>query len=208
MEALKNRSEEGINAHEKVFGGFEGVEIPHNMMEIVAERRLKNPTKRLHHHAFRSRNAEETRKFYEDILGFPLIQAVIQKRNFSEHKNNFCHIFFELADGSALAFFDCIGTLGKRGYEPDSGWDHHVALYVENDEDIENYKRRLDAANIPNRYVDHLVYHSLYFNDPNGLNLEFCTNAPITPEYELKAPLIARRDLETWMNYAHREQDS
>jgi catechol-2,3-dioxygenase len=88
------------------------------------------------------------------------------------------------------------------------GFDHHVALYMESDEILQYYKNRLDAANIPNSYVDYIVYHSLYVNDPNGLNLEFCANPPITADYELKAELVAHRDLKTWVNFAHNGQDT
>src|SRR6266478_3770702 len=129
------------NAHNKVYGGFEGVEIPKDLDRKIAERRSQNHTKRLHHHAFRCRNAEETRHFYEDILGLPLTQTVIKNRNFTPGKSNFCHLFFELGDGSALAFFDCTGGLISRGYEPDTGWDHHIALEVEGDHVIEEFKR-------------------------------------------------------------------
>jgi glyoxylase I family protein len=197
------------NAHNKVYGGFQGVELPEGMEKMIAARRAKNPTKRLHHHAFRCRNAEETRHFYEDILGFPLTQAVIQNRSFGVRSdNNFCHIFFELGDGSALAFFDCTGSLVTRDYGPGTGFDHHVALYVESDEVLQYYKSRLDAAKIPNSSVDYIVYHSLYVNDPNGLNLEFCANPPITADYELKAELVAHRDLKTWMDFAHSGHDT
>jgi len=208
MEATNHMSDAGANAHEKAFGGLEGIDIPKDMVKMIAERRAKVPAKRLHHHAYRCRNAEETRHFYEDILGFKLVQAAIMSRDFDEADNNFCHMFFEIADGSAIAFFDCTGSMITRSFEHDSGFDHHIALYVESDEDMNYYKARLDAAKIPNSYVDHIVYRSLYCNDPNGLNLEFCGNAPITPEYELKAELIAHRDLETWMKFAHNKQDA
>src|SRR5258708_14822267 len=179
METSGDLSFAAENAQNKVYGGFEGVEIPKDLDRKIAERRSQNHTKRLHHHAFRCRNAEETRHFYEDILGFPLVQAVIQNRAFgSLNENNFCHIFFELADRSALAFFDCTRALVTRDYEPGTGFDHHVALYVASDDDLDYYKKRLDAANSPNHYVDYNGYNSLDANNPNSLNIEFRANHP------------------------------
>ena len=191
------------NAHEKAFGGLDGIEIPDGMEKAIAERRSKVRAKRLHHHAYRCQNAEETRHFYEDILGFKLVQAAILSRDLDPKGNNFCHVFFELADGSSLAFFDCTGDMLTRDFSVDTGFDHHVALYVESDDDMQYYKDRLDAGGIANSLVDHIVYRSLYCVDPNGLNLEFCGNAPITPEYELKSEITAHHELETWMKFAH-----
>ena len=71
----------------------------------------------LHHWAFRCRYSEETRHFYEDILGLPLAAAVFHERVPST--GEYCpyyHIFFELADGSYVAFFD---LLDGKGYTPD-----------------------------------------------------------------------------------------
>ncbi len=65
------------------------------------------PIQQLHHYAYRARDAEETRRFYEDILGLPLYH-IIQ----SDHvpsTGEYCpytHFFFRLQDGSFIAFFD------------------------------------------------------------------------------------------------------
>jgi glyoxylase I family protein len=193
----KANSGVGANAHQKAYGGLDGVTIPADADQIIAERRRSNRVKQLHHHAYRCRDVEETRHFYEDILGLPLVQSALRYRDF-DNENNFCHMFFELADGGAIAFFACTGNLVTRDYQADSGWDHHIAFYVENDADIADFKARLDAAGIPSKYIDHEVYHSLYFNDPNGLNMEFVTKSPVTDEYEKMAAQVARRDMELW----------
>jgi len=192
------------SAYDKVFAALQGVSLPKDILRQIGVRRAGNPIRNLHHHAFRCRNAEETRHFYEDILGLPLTQTVIKNRNFTPGKSNFCHLFFELGDGSALAFFDCTGGLISRGYEPDTGWDHHIALEVEGDQVIDAFKRRLESAGVPTIYTNHEVYHSLYFNDPNGLNLELVTKSPSTDEYERKAPQVAHQQLELWMNKVHK----
>lgn len=194
-----------VPSHKDVFSGLEDVVIPKDIVRQIAIRRAKNPIRNLHHHAFRCRNAEETRHFYEDVLGLPMTTAMIMDRDFTPGKPNFCHLFFELGDGSALAFFDCTGNLISRGYEPDTGMDHHVAIEVEGHHVVEEFKQRLAAANIPMKYIDHDVYHSLYFNDPNGLNLEIMTTTPITEEHERKSTLATRRELALWMQKVHPE---
>jgi glyoxylase I family protein len=194
-----------VPVHHDVFSGMEDAVIPKDVVRQIAARRAKNPVRHLHHHAFRCRNAEETRHFYEDILGLPMTIAMVLDRKYTQGGKNFCHLFFELGDGSALAFFDCTGDLISRGYEPDTGMDHHIALQVEGDDVLDEFKRRLAAANVPTMLLDHGVYHSLYFNDPNGLNLELLATTPITMEHECKSTIVARRELRTWMQRVHPE---
>ena len=70
---------------------------------------------------------------------------------------------------------------------------------VDGDDAVMRFKRRLDEAGINNMYMDHEVFHSLYFNDPNGLNLEIVTKVPATIDYERSARITAREDLGRWM---------
>ena len=61
---------------------------------------------RLHHHAYVTGDQEATRHFYEDILGIPLVALWIENEEFQGTPVVFSHAFYELADGSALAFFN------------------------------------------------------------------------------------------------------
>ena len=60
---------------------------------------------RLHHNAYVSTNLEATRKFYEDIIGLPLVATWCESDELFGAERTYCHLFFGLADGSALAFF-------------------------------------------------------------------------------------------------------
>src|SRR5262245_33611626 len=103
----------------------------------------------LHHFAWRCRDAEQTRQFYEDVLGLPLTHVI--KLDHVPSTGEYCpyvHIFFELADGSSLAFFD-LGD--NQSAEPSANtppWVNHIALRLSSLEQLEQMKRRLQAAGI------------------------------------------------------------
>lgn len=129
----------------------------------------------LHHWAYRCRNSEETRHFYEDILGLPLAFVVFHERvpSTGEHAPYF-HIFFELHDGSHIAFFD---LLDGKPYQQDPqtpSWLHHIALAVDSRQALIDAKARLEAHGIEVLgIVDHSgLFDSIYFFDPNGMRLE------------------------------------
>src|SRR6266851_4217071 len=81
--------------------------------------------KGLHHNAYRCRDSEETRVFYEDFLGLRLVSA------FEIDKGNGLHTFFEMGDGSCLAFFEVPGKPFE--FKRQNDLDLHIALGVEND---------------------------------------------------------------------------
>lgn len=128
----------------------------------------------LHHYAYKARDAEETRHFYEDILGLPLYH-IIQ----SDHvpsTGQYCpytHFFFRLRDGSFIAFFD-IGDDEKALPSPNTPlWINHIAFRVDSVQELENTKARLQAHGVEVLGVtDHHIFQSIYFFDPNGIRLE------------------------------------
>lgn len=149
----------------------------------------------LHHWAFRCRDSEETRHFYEDILGLPLAAAVFHERVPSTQE--YCpyyHIFFELTDGSYLAFFD---LLDGKPYTPDPdtpSWLHHLALEVGSRQALEQAKGRLQANGVDVLgVVDHGWFDSIYFFDPNGMRLELVYRT--VPVEALKEKATAARQL-------------
>lgn len=138
----------------------------------------------LHHFAWRCRDAEETRHFYEDILGLPLTHVV--KNDTVPSTGELCpyvHIFFRMADGSHMAFFD-LGDSTAAAPSPNTPpWVNHIALRVESDQALETMKARLHAHGIDVVGVtDHDGYiHSIYFFDPNGFRLELTTELATGP---------------------------
>ena len=122
--------------------------------------------KGLHHNAYRCRDSEETRAWYEDFLGLRLVSA------FEIDKGNGLHTFFEMDDGSCLAFFEVPGR--PFDFKPQNDLDLHIALGVENDVfDRMLAKGRAEGIEVRGP-VDHGFVRSIYFRDPNGLLLEYC----------------------------------
>ena len=133
----------------------------------------------LNHVAYRCRDAAETTRFYEGVLGLKLAHVVRADRVPSTGEDMaFAHIFFEMGDGSFVAFFD-LGD-GKPGL-PDQttpAFVNHLSLEVPTREDLLAAKGRLEAAGVAvNGVVDHDWLQSIYFLDPNGLHLELSWRA-------------------------------
>ena len=135
------------------------------------------PVRGLHHFAYRCRDAEETRHFYEDILGLPL--AHIIQEDHVPSTGEYCpyvHIFFEMGDGSFIAFFDLGDDLASDPSPNTPSWVNHLALRVDSLEKVQQAKQRLEAAGIDVVGVtDHGFINSIYFFDPNGIRLELTT---------------------------------
>ena len=135
------------------------------------------PIRGLHHWAFRCRDAEETRRFYEDLLGLPLVH-VIRAENVPStgERCPYVHIFFRMRDGSYLAFFD-LGDDHASAPSPNTpAWVNHIALRVDSLAELESAKGRLEAAGVPVLGItDHHFVKSIYFFDPNGIRLELTT---------------------------------
>ncbi len=132
------------------------------------------PVHQLHHYAYRARDAEQTRSFYEDILGLPLYHII--QSDVVPSTGEYCpytHFFFRLQDGSFIAFFD-LGDDEAALPSPNTPlWVNHISFRVDSVQDLEAMKARLQAAGVEVLGVtDHHIFKSIYFFDPNGIRLE------------------------------------
>jgi catechol 2,3-dioxygenase-like lactoylglutathione lyase family enzyme len=138
------------------------------------------PLKGIHHAAYLCRDAEETRAFYEDILGLPLKAALVfEEEPGTGRPMPYMHLFFEMGDGNFVAFFDVPEKAHSGKFKMKWGMDLHFAMEVKSDDDMMAFKTRLDQAGVPCfGPIDHHFVHSLYFYDPNGINVEItCRDA-------------------------------
>lgn len=130
--------------------------------------------KGLYHYSFPCRDGEETRRFYEDLLGLPLVACMMSDRVPSTGEEKpYAHFFFEMGDGSYIAFFD-LGENQMPAPSPNTpAWVMHFAVEVDSVAEVEAMAARLSAAGVPvTPVVDHHFIKSIYFFDPNGLRLE------------------------------------
>lgn len=163
------------------------------------------PIHQLHHFAYRARDAEETRHFYEDILGLPLYH-IIQ----SDHvpsTGEYCpytHFFFRLRDGSFIAFFDLGDDQAALPSPNTPPWVNHVSFRVDSQQALRDMKARLEAHGIDVLGItDHHIFHSIYFFDPNGIRLEL--TAQLADEFQmLQESRTAHARLAEWT--ARKEQ--
>ena len=108
------------------------------------------PPSRLHHTAYVSKDLEKTRAFYEELIGLPLAATWCESDELFGEIRTYCHCFFELADGSALAFFQFASERDQELFGPamPSSPFHHIALNVDAEAQAA-VAARLEAAGYP-----------------------------------------------------------
>ena len=158
--------------------------------------------KSLHHAAFRCKDARETVDFYTNVLGLKFIHAMGEDKvpstgQYSPH----IHIFFQMEDGSCIAFFECPLDKGEpSGRDPETpGWIQHFAFRVKDKETLMKAKADLEAKGVelvgPTNHDDFLL--SIYFFDPSGHRLELSVHTS-TPEMDAQFKDEAMEVLELW----------
>jgi glyoxylase I family protein len=128
--------------------------------------RPQPPTGGVHHVAFIARDVEETIRFYQETLGFPLVELV-ENRDYSGSS----HFFFDIGHRNLLGFFDFPGH-DHPAFQETIGGLQHLALSVSADQ-FAAARARLDAAGVEYLGPDRGVENSLYIRDPNGMGIEF-----------------------------------
>ena len=152
--------------------------------------------KGLHHNAYRCRDSEETRRFYEDFLGLPLAGTLEIQETKTGRQVNVLHTFYRMDDGSFLAFFEAPEQPFE--FKPQHDYDLHIALEVEPPA-LEAMFAKGKAQGIETRGVsDHGFVRSIYFRDPNGYVIEL-TAKTAAHEHEMDpARNEARAKLDRW----------
>ena len=154
--------------------------------------------KGLHHNAYRCRDTEETRQFYEDFLGLPLIEAAADRRNQDRaHRQCIAYVLPNGNDGSCLAFFDAPEEPFE--FKEQQDYDLHIALTVPEDE-LQPMLDRGRALGIESRGIsEHGFVRSIYFRDPNGYVIELCA-PPESPSDEFFDPVDAHDKVVSWQS--------
>jgi catechol 2,3-dioxygenase-like lactoylglutathione lyase family enzyme len=162
---------------------------------------------RLHHTAYVTRDLDATRKFYEEIIGLPLIATWCEVDELFGAERVYCHLFFGLGDGSALAFFKFAKPEDEELFGPKMPASpfHHIALNVDK-ETQQGIEARLAAAGLvePRIFVlEHGYCRSVYVLDPNGMILEFTLDHPDADSINRTRRAVAHAELARWMSGDH-----
>ena len=156
--------------------------------------------KKIHHVAYRCRDARETVEFYQNILGMDFT-LVFAENNVPSTKepNPYMHVFLDAGMGNVLAFFELPDSpeMSRDSNTPE--WVQHIAFEVADMEALLNAKAKVEAAGLevlgP---IDHTLFKSIYFFDPSGHRLELAVNMPISKEKMAVLNELAPTMLEEW----------
>jgi len=138
--------------------------------------------KGLHHNAYRCRDSEETRRFYEDFLGLPLAHTLKIEETMTGRKTGagVLHTFYRLDDGSCLAFFEAPDMPFE--FKDQHDFDLHIALEVEPDALDRMFAKGKAEGREVRGVSDHKFIRSIYFRDPNGYIVELTADTGMHPE--------------------------
>lgn len=169
---------------------------------------------RLHHTAYVSKDLEKTRAFYEDVIGLPLVATWCEADELFGAVRTYCHCFFGLADGSALAFFQFAHAGDQELFGPPVPPSpfRHIALDVDAETQAAIAERLAKAGyREPDVYVlEHGYCRSLYANDPDGMIVELTCDAPEAVRAEVVAARRgdAHRELARWLAGDHHSNNT
>ena len=173
--------------------------------------------KRFHHVAYRCKDAKETVDWYQKHLNMELTVAIAENEVPStKAPDPYMHIFLDAGMGNVLAFFEIPNSPNMGRDENTPQWVQHIALEVDDVDALVSAKAELQAHGIdvlgP---VNHGVFKSIYFFDPNGHRLELAANTGTVEQYaELKrvAPLMVEewaqtKQAPTHAAWLHQQED-
>jgi len=128
----------------------------------------------VHHTAFRCRDAEQTRWFYEDVLGLKAVAGIVLDVVPGTNADTpYMHIFFELGDGNYIAFFDSPTDAQPDWFARKSSFDMHIAIQARSKPGMLAMQRRIESCGVrcfgP---IEHGFVESIYMYDPNGIQVE------------------------------------
>ena len=153
--------------------------------------------KGLHHNAYRCRDSEETRAFYEDFLGLPLANTLDLSETKTGRATHTLHTFYRLDDGSCLAFFETDDFPFE--FKKQHDYDLHIALEVGPEALPTMLAKGRDRGIEVRGPSDHGMIDSIYFRDPNGYVIELCAKRANHDALMDPATNGARGVLQRWM---------
>jgi len=154
---------------------------------------------KIHHVAYRCKDAKETTTWYKDKLNMDLVLAIAENEVPStKAPDPYMHIFLDAGNENVLAFFELPNSPTMDRDQNTPAWVQHIALRVANFDELVSAKEELESKGVeilgP---VNHGVFKSIYFFDPNGHRLELATDIG-TPEQYQELNRVAHEMIEEW----------
>lgn len=149
---------------------------------------------RIHHVAYRCKDARETVLWYRQMLNMDFMLAISEDQVPStKAPDPYMHVFLDAGMGNVLAFFE-LPTQPEMSRDPNTPeWVQHIAFRVKDRRTLMEFKGHLESNGVEVLGVtDHGAFHSIYFFDPNGHRLELAC-----PDDE-EALMNARLDKVKW----------
>lgn len=155
---------------------------------------------KIHHTAYRCKDARETVDWYKKHLGMDYILAFAEDYVPSTHEfDPYMHVFLDAGGGNVLAFFELPNQPDMERDEKTPAWVQHIAFEVDRREELDSAKARLEGAGIDVIGVtDHSLFHSIYFFDPNGHRLELAWNDPQGADASARLQALKWEMLDEW----------
>lgn len=147
---------------------------------MTAETTAQAPIKGVHHGAFRCRDAEQTRWFYEDVLGLTVEGAIMFETVPGTGQDDpYLHIFFRMENGEYIAFFDAPGSADPDWFKRKESFDMHFAFEVDSEVDLLAMQKRINEMGVSALGpIEHGFVKSIYMYDPNGIQIELTVRSP------------------------------
>jgi glyoxylase I family protein len=136
---------------------------------LPPEQRPDSNGRGIHHAAFICSDVDRTIDFYQDLLGFPLVE-VVENRDYPGST----HFFFDLGHETLLGFFDFPGLDLERAPEG-FGNVQHIAISVP-PEVHSRLRERLDERGIAYDGPQRGIPESMYLSDPDGIGIELLSD--------------------------------
>ena len=155
---------------------------------------------RIHHVAYRCKDAKETVDWYSANLNMDFVLAIAEDRVPSTGEPDpYMHVFLDAGGGNVLAFFE-LPTKPEMGRDPNTPeWVQHIAFKVKDRPTLLQFKDNLEANGIEVLGVtDHSIFHSIYFFDPNGHRVELACPDPEEEAMLEKLDAVKWDMLEEW----------
>ena len=155
--------------------------------------------KRIHHVAYRCKDAKETVDFYKRVMNMDLVLAIAENEVPStKAPDPYMHIFLDAGMGNVLAFFELPNSPEMGRDEQTPAWVQHIAFEVEDMDALETAKAHIEGEGLdvlgP---VNHGIFKSIYFFDPNGHRLELACDIG-TPDQMAQLKSVAQDMLDEW----------